>query len=186
MRPLALLTIALLSLSIAACGGAGNSASHGSSSVKSGAVKRDRDDDGDNNDDDAGVLDYGHAAGPADRQALMALIRSYYAAAAAADGAKACALLMPFIAEAVAENYGFQPGLHGKTCATVLSKLFKRQHALLAGKYETLKFYALRVDEDKALTVLSFATLPEVREIAERRDSSGAWRVLELRDGILE
>lgn len=184
MKPLlALLALVLVGLAVAACGNSGNA---NRSSTKAVVLKRDRDDDGDNNDDDAQVLYYGSAPSPGERQAITSLVTGYYAAAAAEDGAKACTLLMPFVAESVVEDIGHSAGFRGKSCAVVMSKLFKSQHALIAGESASLKFYAVRVNGGKALTVLSFANLPEVRVLPERRDSSGAWKVLDLQDGIME
>src|SRR5665648_8089 len=192
MKPLlGLLAIMLLSLGVAACGGSSkgtDSASHTSSNATAtaSAPKKDRDDDGDNNDDDNQVLYYGHAPSAAEKQPIVELVTSYYAAAAAEDGAKACTLLLPFVAESVVENIGHSTGLQGKTCAVVMSKLFKLHHTILSGENATLKFYTVRVEGGKALTVLSVANLPEVRQLVERRDGSGAWKVLDLLDGILE
>jgi hypothetical protein len=183
MKPLlGLLAIVLLGLCVSACGGA--AASHGSSAATT--VKRDRDNDGDNNDDDAHVLYYGRAPSASEREELESLVSGYYAASAAEDGAKGCALLMPFVAESTAEEYGHNPGLEGKTCAVVLSKLFKQKHGLLVGENATLKFYTVRVNGAKALTILSFSILPEVRQLTERRDAAGAWKVLNIFDGIIE
>jgi hypothetical protein len=114
------------------------------------------------------------------------LVSNYYAAAAAEDGAKACSLLMPFIAESAVEDLGRDSGTRGRTCAAVMSRLFKGRHAVVVGESASLKFYAVRASPRKAVTVLSFANLPEVRVLAERRDAGGAWRVLNLEDGILE
>jgi hypothetical protein len=183
MRPLlVLLVLALLGLGLVACAGSGASHSPGATTV----VKKDRDDDSDNNDDDNPFLYYGHAPSAAERQQLVALVSAYYAAAASEDGAKACRLLIPFMAESVVEDIGHNPGLSGKTCATVMAKLFKSQHTLLAGENASLKFYAVRVGPRRALTILSFANLPEVRVLDERLDSNGKWRVLQLLDGFLE
>jgi hypothetical protein len=180
---LGLAAIVLLAVSLGACGG-GASSVHSSSSA-SRTHHRDRDDDFDNNDDDAHVLDYGHAATGAERRALVTLVSSYYAASAQADGAKACGLLMPFLAEGVAEELGHRPGLEGHDCATVMSKLFRQHRKLLEGESATLKFVAIRVGEGHALDVLSFAVLPEVRQITARRDGS-SWKILNLLDRILE
>lgn len=174
----ALLAFALLSIGTSACGGA--TASHSSTTVK-----RDRDNDLDHNDDDAQALDWGHAAGPADRATITSLLTRYYAAAAAEEGATTCHLLMPFMAEAVAEDYGHNTETPGHSCAAVMRKLFALRHQLLVIESASLKIYAMRVGEGKALTFLTFATLPEVREITERRDGS-EWKVLELLDQILE
>ncbi len=147
--------------------------------------KNDRDNDGDHNDDDEGILDYGHAANATDRRDSVNLVTRYFAAAAAENGAAACSLLIPFIAESVPEDDGHTAALSGRTCAVVMSKLFKLHHALLLTKHETLQVPSVRVEGDKALAILEFPTIPEVREIAERR-AGGAWRILDLLDGILE
>ncbi len=182
MKPLpVLIAIALLGLGATACG----SSSNATGSTSHHTVKRDRDDDGDNNDDDGKYLNYGHAASGTEKQALTTLVTGYYQAAATNDGAKACALLYPFIAESVVEDYGDTAALSGSTCAAVMSKLFERRHRLLVGESATLKMYAIRVNGDKALTVLSFATLPEVRLIQERRDGK-TWLVMNLLDSIVE
>jgi hypothetical protein len=180
---LALLASGLLTAGAVGC--AGSSPTSLSTVASQSAPKHDRDDDSDHNDDDARALDYGHAAVGAERQAITNLLIDYYAAAAAADGARACALLMPFVAESVAENYGNSPGLQGKTCAVVISKLFKQKHQVLSGESATLKVYSMRVGEERALTLLSFSTLPEVRAITARRDGN-RWKVLDVLDGILE
>jgi hypothetical protein len=170
-----------LSLSITACGGTGGA----TNSSSRHAAKKDRDNDGDNNDDDAHVLDYGHAASGTERQEITSLVKSYYATAAAEDGSTACSMLYPLISETVAEDYGHIPDLRGTTCATVITKLFKRRHHLLVGESDTFKVYALRVKGERALTVLSFAVLPEVRQLPERR-VDGAWKIAALSDTILE
>jgi hypothetical protein len=171
-RLLGLLAIVLLSACVAACGSSSNGSGSGATANK---IKRDRDNDSDNNDDDNQVLYYGHAADTAERQQIVALITDYFAAAATEDGAKACTLLMPFVAESVVEDISRSPGLSGRTCAVVMTKLFKQHHSELSAKNATLK-----------LTVLSFSVLPEVRTMIERRDSNGDWKVLTLLDGILE
>jgi hypothetical protein len=180
---LALLSVLLLGLAAGACGG--STAGRTSTNAASSAHTHDRDDDNDHNDDDNHVLYYGREASPTDRQAIVTLLTRYYAAAGASDGAKACPLLMSFIAEALPENLGHSPTLRGKSCAVVISKLFKQHHKLLGGESATLKVMTVRVEGDKALTVLSFANLPEVRQMTERREGSG-WKIVTLLDGIVE
>jgi hypothetical protein len=195
--PLTLLATALLGLGVAACGcsskhtasqGHANAATGGTSATASSNFsthKNDRDNDGDNNDDDEHVLDFGHAANAADSQTITALVRHYFAAAAAEDGATACSLLAPFIAESVVENYGRAPALRGKTCAAVMAKLFKHHHQELANKDATLKVIRVGVEGDKSLVALEFPTIPEVRQVTARRNGN-AWKLLTLLDGILE
>lgn len=195
------LAIALLGLGIAACGGSSrDTTSQGASNTAGGSatataassvaptqgyLKNDRDNDGDHNDDDAGVLLYGHAANAANGQTITALVTHYFAAAAAQDGARACSLLAPFIAESVAETYGHTPPLLGRTCAVVMSKLFKQHHGDLVNKNAALHVIRVGLEGNKGLVALYFPTIPEVRQIAVRR-SGGTWKMLELLDGILE
>lgn len=195
-RLLGALAATALGLGVASCGGSSDVAasrnpSHAAASRSTVVTSNfsthdnDRDNDGDHNDDDEKVLYYGHAADPADQSASIALVRRYFAAAAAENGATACSLLVPFIAESVVEDEGQSPGLHGGTCAAVMAKLFRRDHRLLALKNDTLKVIDVRVAGGKALAVLDFPTIPEVRQLVERR-VAGRWRLLELLDGILE
>jgi hypothetical protein len=186
---LGILTIVLFAVGIAACGSSskGASGSVRGSSAAVATTSNDRDDDGDKNDDDSSFLNYGHAANASEMRPLVTLVTDYFAAAATENGAKACKLLMPFVAESVVENLSHGPGLSGRSCAVVMSKLFKQHHSELETKSATLKFYAVRVGPGKALTLLSFSRLaPEVRQLDERRDSSGAWKILMLLDGIIE
>jgi hypothetical protein len=178
--------VGLLMLCLVACGEANKSSG---STTTASTSKNDRDDDGDHNDDDGSVLNFGQAADAAEMRTLVTLVTDYFAAASTEDGAKACSLLMPFVAESVVENLSHDRGMSGKTCAAVMSKLFAQHHSELAAKSATLKFYAVRVEPNKALAVLSFsspALPPEVRVLIERRDSSGNWRILMLLDEILE
>jgi hypothetical protein len=191
--------IALLCLGATACGGSGKTTSSASrippkptgahsTSVSSESTASTTTDESDSNGlydgDDGPVLDYGHTANAADWQAITALVKDYLAAAAAENGAKACLLLNSFVAESVAEDYGQTPSLHGKTCAVVMSKLFKRNHRELAADSATLKVITVKVEGDKALEVMQFATTPAARKIPVRREGS-TWKILELLDSSL-
>jgi hypothetical protein len=145
----------------------------------------DRDNDSDHDDDDARYLEYGRAANPAELREALALVRGYYAAATAENGARACAMLDPIIAESVAEKYGQSPGVTGKTCAVVMSKIFANHHAALAVEDTTFRIPEIRVLGDKGLAILEFPTIPEVRKLELHR-VDGTWRVLDLLDTLLE
>jgi hypothetical protein len=178
---LGVLAVLALCPSIAACG----SSSSGTAGASTAPHHRDRDNDNDNNDDDSGVLDFGHAADAADRQSLLVLVKRYYAAAAAENGAHACALLVPLQAEAVAEQGGESQALSGHTCPVVMSKLFKLHHAVIAGKAAAMNIIALRILGDTGLVVIEFPEIYEARQIGVRR-IAGNWRVFDLLDGIME
>jgi hypothetical protein len=209
---LTLLAIALFSAGVTACGGV----SKGTGSVSqtsSGAVassstpvatapsvastqpnlKRDRDNDYDNSSnsyydkDDSVILGYGHAAGAADRQAVAAVVKRYYAAAAAGDGAKGCSLIYSIYAETIPENYGRPPAgppaLRGKTCAEVMSKVFKQRQPQLAADSATLKVTGARLEGNRGWALMSFKTMP-ARSILVHRER-GAWKIYALLDSEL-
>ncbi len=179
-----------LSFALLACGDSGKStptATGGEALVTAYFPhdKNDRDNDGDHNDDDALALNSGHAASGTELNETRSLVRRYYAAAAAANGAQACALLVPFFAESVVEQYGHLAPTSGKTCAAVMSKIFKNHHALIASKNATLKIPEVRVQNERALVILEFSSIPEVRQIYLRRIAN-KWMLLALLDSIIE
>jgi hypothetical protein len=199
---LALLTIPLLSLGASACGGAaksggsalrasttlasGNSATGTSSTSAAQSVPpKDHDEDRDGSpnsrydSDDYAVLTFGHEAGTADRRVITALAKGFYAAAAAEDGAKACSLIYSLLAESVPETYGEvatgPPELRGKTCAVVMTKLFKRDHQELIVHNATLKVTGVRVEAKIGYVLLSFKGVPD-RHMALHREF-GVWKI---------
>lgn len=147
--------------------------------------KKDRDNDEDNNNDDYHVLAFGKPAAPADDHAIRVLVTSYFAAAAAEDGRAACKMLTPFIAETVVEKWGHTGQLKGTTCAVVMTKLFKKNQALLAGKHATLQIGRVGVEGDRSLVALEFSSIHEARQITAHR-AEGRWTMLTLLDGIIE
>jgi hypothetical protein len=190
---LAMLTAALLSAGVLACGdsSAGTATRHAASSTGASAengspasYQRDRDGDRDNNRDDEHILDFGVVAGTADSQAITALVSRYFADAANEDGAKACSLLTPFIAESIVEADGHAGGLRGNNCAMVVSKLFRQHHRELADKSSHLRVIRVGVEGDRSLAVLEFPEIHEIRQITLRHQ--GKWTVLDLFDGKIE
>lgn len=134
------------------------------------------------------ILNYAHAASAADKQAVTALIKRYYAAAAAGDGAKACSMLYVTFAESVAEDYGRESAgssylKQGKTCPEVLTLLFKHFHSQLTAELPLLKVRRVRLNEHHGLVVLGFGTMPE-RQIPVLRERH-TWKVVALLDGEL-
>jgi hypothetical protein len=205
-RLLLLSTAGLLSLCLAACGGSSSSSSTVDTlrakeittripsdttpaplETKADADKDNDigapDDDRNNND----VLDFGHAASPSETRAITALVKRYYAAAAAEDGAKACSMIYSTLAEAVPEDYGLSPpGPHymsGKTCPAVLTLLFKHFRPQILVELPKLKVARVRLIEHHGLVVLHFGAMPE-RQIQVRREGH-TWKVEGLLDNAV-
>ncbi len=197
-----LLVLALCSVGVSACGGAGKGASADSHAASNAAatattvrtvvsdpalhhhqVKSDNDGDGDNSDDD---IRWGNAASAAERQAVITLVRRYYALAAASNGAAGCSLIYSLLAEEIPELYGEPPGppsLRGGTCAVVMSELFKHKHRQLVADSATLEVIGVRVKRLRGLALLHFAGSPE-RDIPVHREHR-AWRIDALLDSGL-
>jgi hypothetical protein len=205
---LALFAVGLLSVCLAACGGTSKgagSASHASSNAAATGstplttssttppgsyFKNDGDKDGDDedrggksadNDDRALLAAYGNEAGQADKRAVTTVVKGYYAAAAAGDGAKACSLLATSLAMGLAEGQSQSVQSGGKTCAAAVSLLFKQQHQQLAADdVATMVVTGMHVKGNLGLAVLGFKTMPEGEILVEREDR--AWKIDALFD----
>lgn len=210
MRPLlALLTVTLLSVGACACGGTSKDAgstSHSSTSSAASATpttsasaptpdyrKADSDKDNDvgapgDDKNNNSVLKLGRAASAADAQAATALVRRYYAAATAREGAKACSMIFSSLANAVSEDYGHGSAgpsylSAGRTCPAVMGLLFKHFHSQLTVERPKLKVTHVRLEGQHGVVVLSFGTQPE-RQFTIRREGH-AWKLGGLIDGEL-
>lgn len=134
--------------------------------------------------DNSGVVSYGRSAGRTEKQAIVKLVERYYAAAAAADGGLGCALLFSRLAKAIPQEYGRPPGppgLRGRTCAVVMSKVFRQVHLQVTHDVAVLQVRGVRVEGHHALVLLRFGRLSEERAIAVEREGS-VWKV----DGLLD
>ncbi len=197
--------LALVAIGATACGSGGgsgtggvgfssgtrsaNAAATGTASATSPAAQ---DADGDNDrlgggrdPDKDQTLSLGPAAGAADRHALTALVKHYYALAAAGDGAGACALLYAPMAESVAEELGSgdgSPALRGKTCAQVASKLFARRHGELARQFASLEVGEMQVKGNRGFVRVR-VTGPTEHQVAVHREG-GIWKMNVLLDTV--
>jgi hypothetical protein len=143
--------------------------------------------------DDQEVDFYGHAANPVDKRAVTTFAKRFMAAAAAEDGATACSLLLPSLAESLPSTYGKKgsglPYLRGSTCAAVMSKLFTHFHRQFAAEAAGLEVTGVRVAGKTAsaspgkiaFALLSFKGSHERRYMGVERFGKG-WKLEALRD----
>ncbi len=152
----------------------------------------DRDGDTDNGSgsyydgDDSRARDFGHAADTAERTAITALVKRYYTAIAAQDGAAACPMVVSAEASSVPETLGRPggpPNSRGKTCAVVMSKVFALFHKQLSVEAAELEVTGVRVKGNEGVVVLGFKSLPG-RQIGVAREG-GVWKVTSLVDSEL-
>jgi len=199
-------SIALLGLCIGACGGSGGGSGSAPRPTSSSAAVRtvssaappggylrgdgDVDDGPDHRDEDNYSLrHYGHAAGTAQRRAIAALVRRYYTAGAAGNGAAACALIYsglagsPGLGEAAEAVYPVAPSvppLRGQSCARIMSLLFAEDHRRLAADRASVVVTGVRVKGGRGWVLLGFRTTPE--RLFPLRRERGAWKLEALLD----
>ncbi len=203
---LALLAIGLLGFGLAACGSAGKAApstpqtpSDATSSAASTSAtaippapaqtKADTDKDNDvavaaqDDTNNNGVLDFGKAASASERRAITELLKRFYTAAAAENGAAACSMIYSTITEVIAENHGRPPSpaySRGRNCPEVMTGIFVHFHPQLALELPKLQVARVRLVEHHGLAVLSFGAMPE-RQISVAREGH-AWKIQTLLD----
>lgn len=151
---------------------------------------RDRDGDTDNRSgsyydgDDDVVRRFGRPAGVGDRRAIESLVKRYFAAADAADGAVVCPMIVSAMRRAVVMTLGHHPPgpayASGNTCAEVLSKVFRQNHRQLASEDGSLDAIEVRVGDGRGWAVLGFAGLPG-RQLPLVREAGG-WEIQALLD----
>jgi hypothetical protein len=147
----------------------------------------DNDSDRDDGDDD---IAWGKPADASELAAVTALVKRYYALAAAGDGSNACQLIYSAFAKEIPELYGDgAPALRGDTCAAVMSKIFKQHHLELTEKRSRLTISAVRVRGERGIAVLRFIPTSGHAFALERQlplyREHGAWTVYGLLDAGL-
>jgi hypothetical protein len=138
--------------------------------------------------DDQRTADFGHPASGTERATIAALVRRFYAAAAAGNGEKACSMLYSVFAEAVPEDYGTSPPGPGyaraTTCPAVLTRVFAHFREQILSKAPKLQIAQVRVKRREGIVLLSFGALPE-RLIHVLREGR-TWRIQALLDEELQ
>jgi hypothetical protein len=194
-----LLAAASLGPGLAACGGAGaNSSVSGASSrgVATGGapigaasvaslpqIERKGDGEGDSDTyghepDNENEL-FGRPAPRADVRAVAALVGRYYAAAARDDGASACRLIHSTLATAIPKDYGGTAGpayLRGRSCGTVMSKLFRHYRRRLSAEGAGTRVIGLRAEFNLGVAQLRLPGAKSARYIMVRRER-GMWKI---------
>jgi hypothetical protein len=203
-RWLAAVTVAALAAGLCACGGAGSTVTKTVNGPDPDDVattvtapvpapldtKADADKDNDigaaeDDSNNSQAFDFGNAASPSERRAIAALVKRYYDAALAENGARGCALIYSTLAEAAPEDDSREPGtptyMHGlSTCPQVLTALFKHFHSQLTLELPKLRVTRVRLEEHHGWVFLSFGGLPE-RRISVQREGH-VWKMSQIYD----
>jgi hypothetical protein len=179
---LALVLAATLCLGAVACGG-----THAASatSTSGGYLKNDADKDTDDpghhvpgakNDDLQLFAIYGTGASPADTRAIADLVKAYYAASYAGEGAKACSMLYSSLAAGLGQSR--------QDCTATMSRLLAQQHPhLVAENPASMLVLGVHVKGETGLAVLGFKTMPESNIVLQREGH--AWKIDALFDTVM-
>ncbi len=133
-------------------------------------------------DDDRALLNaYGGLAGQAETQAVAAVVKRYYAAAAAGDGMEVCALLYSSLAAGLGEDSSKAGAPETAGCAASANGLLAQEHdRLSADDVATMTVISVHAKGGLALALVGFRTQPE-GEILLRREGH-AWKLDALLD----
>jgi ketosteroid isomerase-like protein len=202
---LAPLAIALLGVGVTACGGASRGASPASqvsSSTATASAPATASTSTTPTSTDAGTnaiereafsqseatrfRTYGREASEADRQAVTAAVKHYYAVLATGDGAKGCSLLRTELRKAAREDYGTSPPgppeLRGKNCPEIVLFLFKHLPRLPGESAAAIEVTGVRVNGDvhdmDAVALLRSKATPSSEILVDREH--GLWKMNSL------
>jgi hypothetical protein len=178
-----LFTLALLSVCLTACGGAssGTSASsHASdSTLATNTTETAPEQSSRPPQNDDYISTYGHEATEPDKREITALVNSYYAAAVAGDGSRACPLIDSSLALSLPQDYGNSSGpsyMHGKTCSAVLSNMFAHLPGQTAADLASTKVTGVRLIGNHGFVQFTSKSFP-TGEIAVAKKGN-AWKLM--------
>jgi hypothetical protein len=106
---------------------------------------------------------------------VTAVVKRYYAAVAAGDGAAACGLLSSGISKSIVQGFGRSPALRDKGCPGILSLLFKYRPGQAGASLGAVEVTGVRVKGGRGFALLHSKTTPS-GEIAIYREG-GTWKI---------
>ncbi len=123
-------------------------------------------------------------ADPADTRAVAAIVKSYYAASAADEGAKACSLLTAGLADALGTGRGRSTGSASGGCAESMTRLLRQQHqGPTPAEVSTMVVTSVHVKGNLGVAALGFKGTSESEILVEREGH--AWKVDALFGGLM-
>jgi hypothetical protein len=129
--------------------------------------------------DDGAITGFGVAADAADERAITARVKRYYTALTDGSGLKACASMLPGLANTIAESYGGAGGpsyLHGaNSCSAVVALAAAHLRHELAGAVQVT---GVRVSGAQAYALVGSTTMPA--GYIQLRHEAGTWKVATL------
>jgi hypothetical protein len=124
---------------------------------------------------DESIQRYGSAAGSSDKAAVTAAVKAYYAAIAAGDGVKACALLDSTFQQSLSRSLGRSPLLRSKGCAGIIQLLFQHRPGQPGRVSAAVTVTGVRLNGDHGFALITTHSIP-AGEISVGREH-GSWKV---------
>ena len=124
------------------------------------------------------VRSYGTKADAASETAIATAVKDFYAAKAAGDGAKACALLARATREAMIDTLAQSGRREGKGCPAILAALLADQDPRYRERLAGVEVTGARIQEDRGLALIDIEAVPE--EVIPVRREDGSWKVAAL------
>lgn len=128
--------------------------------------------------DDSKALAFGTPPSGEEMRSIGAVVKRYYAVALAGSGAEGCSMIDASLVKAVPLDYGVYGPTYvrgGKTCATVLSRLFAHEHAHLPAVIQVTE---ARLKGNVALAFFGARHMP-ASYIGLKREQ-GTWMISQL------
>jgi hypothetical protein len=133
---------------------------------------------------DNSIQTFGNEAGEAEKQAVTATVKRYYAAVAAGNGASACSLLSSGLAKSITQSLGRSAALRGKGCAGILALLFKHRPGQSAASLAEIEVTGVRIKGDRGFALLRSKAMHSGEITVDRE--AGAWKIGALIGGSLQ
>jgi hypothetical protein len=186
----AILGVLLMALAVGGCGGAGKAATSTTAAEQMPLQMRTEAAAQDSPETPARFseqktrryLTFGRVAGPTETRAAAVVVERYYRAVAVNDGATACRLMYPSMAQATPETIGPLAGRH-ESCATVMTLLFRTRDGSPTRDVAGIVVAKLRVKGARGIALLRSPTMHE-GEIVLRREGR-RWMVLDRLGSVL-
>jgi hypothetical protein len=124
---------------------------------------------------DRSIQEYGAKAPSSDTAAIAGIVKRYYAAVAAGDGSRACALMSTEISRTIVATFANSPALRGKGCSSIVQALYKIPAGRARAAFAKVQVTSVRVKGDRAFALLRSPSSPS-GEMPMLREG-GAWKV---------
>jgi len=120
---------------------------------------------------------FGRPADASNAAAIASVVRSYLAALAAHEGARACAVISSSVQSVIAREVARPGPLRGKTCAAAVSVTFKRLTEPASGLFKVLSVREVRVRGADGYALIRTKATPSEDSVIPVQRKNGVWKI---------